>query len=754
MNKGQNQVVPPMSQFGGQNPPQLSSIPPVVNPVVVQNRTSPGTPFITNKAKEIYNMRQQEEISSDSEEEESPIEPTKSKYSKDSRDSRDTRDFRKPKKDSRNMLGSLQKTGTEIAYEPAVKFEMILPKVVKPSRPETPLGIYEQYTPILPPVNNNRFNPAAFQHLFAPSSALLYGPSVKMPMQNVYNINLPGPTGGHVAMDKIYENILPGKNVKCGFSTLGERIQMLDYIRQILVSSCDGENISIDSSGGNSLLSYIKLMEINPNFYSTITNNPYKGLPYGLLIYRSCFPIRFEPTNQSVVCAKNSIGLNIRLYALSYAEYYSYKLNNSVYLEYDVWRELMYYEYVKNRIIKSKQSPNFPILYAYFFCPNRNINFFQLKTNCLTRKELLSEEYKKFRQVHEAISNTGTNKIIRPMSMSGKNDKCQLPDEVDPLFRLYSGTTLILITEAPHHNLYQWASRTYETDGIVQRMTSSGFYDEKIWYDILFQIVSALYVMQIHGIYIRNMTIEDSVYIKDLKISGKSCGYWKWIIDGIPYYVPNYGYLVMIDSNFKDTRSESTLLDRDCCEREYKIYANNIYSQKYDNNVLNDNIFENYRRIINTNAFTKEHTKNNVMRPPESIMRLIELMSNDPEKNLGTVLHKYFRKYLNNRIGTLLRRDTEIPNIRDVTRQFNNGEMAVEVIGDQMYKWCMVTKTNSDGTVEIITRSDSNLDDYIIKNVRIETLKQYSPYENIDQNLDQEVKLDDNPLETYTISPN
>ena len=35
---------------------------------------------------------------------------------------------------------------------------------------------------------------------------------------------------------------------------------------------------------------------------------------------------------------------------------------------------------------------------------------------------------------------------------------------------------------------------------------------------------------------------------------------------------------------------------------------------------------------------------------------------------------------MNNRIGTLLRKDTEIPNMREITGEHKPGEMAIEVL--------------------------------------------------------------------------
>ena len=627
-----------------------------------------------------------------------------------------------------------------------------------PPEPQRPFGIYTPYIPTLEiPGTGKRFSPSSFQHLFAPNAAFTYGPNVQLPMQQVYNINLPGPTGVHVEMNKIYENILPGKDGKFTSTTLGERLQLYDYLRQILIKINEGEDISLDSEGQNNLMSYIKFMELNPNYYSPLSNNPYKGLPFGLLIYRSCFPIQLDRKSQTVICGRNSVGLNIRLYSLSLAEYYSYKFRQLIYKEYDVWRELAYYEYIRENIIKKKQSPNFPLLYAFFLCPNRNINYFVLKKNCLTQKDTLTQEYQRFVEVHTLFSKVQpSDEIIRPLTLpdAARRVIAKLPDEIDPVLQAYSGSTLILVTEAPHHNLYQWASRIYEKDGIVNKMISHGFHDENVWLGVIFQIISALYVMQIHGIYMRNMTIEDNVYIKDLQTYGKAMGYWKYVIDGIPFYVPNYGYIVIIDSNFKDIIPQGRTIER--CKREYKIYTSDIIGKRYSLESIRKKVFENYRKIINTNAFTKEHTLNNVMRPPESIMSLIETMMVDPETNLGKVLFKYFRPLMNNRIGTLLRKDTEVPNIRELTGPFKKGDMAIEVIEEDLYKWTIVSDFKDNGIVEIITRDDGSSKDFITKDVRIETLRQYSSSERIEQiSAGLDVNLSEEELlETYLIKLN
>lgn len=637
--------------------------------------------------------------------------------------------------------------------EPTLKLEMYAPQQPQ----QKPVGIYEQYMPLLNLAGNKTFSRTAFESLFDPTSAVSYGPNVKIPMQSVYNITLPGPTGGHVEMNKIYENLLPGKEFKMTSTTIGERLQTYEIVRQMLIKINDGEDIGLDENNDHSLLSYIKFMELNPNYYSPINSNPYKGLPYGLLIYRSCFPIRLDETNNSVMCAKNSIGLNIRLYALTYAEYWAYKFQQLIYIEYDVWRELAYYEYVRENILKKKQSPNFAMLYAFFMSPNKKINFLELKNNCMTQKAQITKEYQRFVDIHKLFSKVKSpNDIIRPMYLpdAARNVIAKLPDEINPEFQAYSGTVLILVTEAPHHNLYQWASREYETRGVRRTMISHGFYNEKIWYGVIFQIIAALYTMQVHGIYIREMTIQDNIYIKDLQTHGKTLGYWKYIIDGITYYLPNNGYVVLIDTNYKDIIKRNQIIG--CSKREYKIYTSDIFGKKYSKDNIRQKIYENYKNIINTNSFTKEYTLNNVSKPPESIIKMIDKMMSDDETNdLSNVLSKYFRKIMHNRIGTLLRKDTEIPHIRQSNERFKKGEMAIEVIDAEKYRWCMILKNNGNAMVDIITKEDQKSEDYITKTVRSDSLKQYSSTEIVDQNTTPNINFSEETLlETYIISDN
>ena len=90
-------------------------------------------------------------------------------------------------------------------------------------------------------------------------------------------------------------------------------------------------------------------------------------------MYRSCYPIRLGQSN-SIECSKSSIGMNIRIYLLSK---YDDSTHTSALSRYnsDVWRELDYYQYIREEIIKHNISPNFVSLHSYYMTKNTGINF-------------------------------------------------------------------------------------------------------------------------------------------------------------------------------------------------------------------------------------------------------------------------------------------------------------------------------------------------------------------------------------------
>lgn len=649
-----------------------------------------------------------------------------------------------------------QKEPKRDILKPSLKLEVFEPEQKNTSHPP----LLSQYNPY-----GRAFYPdTSMYKKFGPGFGVNLGPSIDMPVYQNYNIQLPGPTGSHVTMNRIYETILPKEFTEYTKSTLGERLNIIDYIRQILIKSYDGENIGIDNCGGQrNILQYIKFLEINPTQYNTVSSNPYHGLPANMLLQRACFPVKFDNYNSMIVCSRNSVGLNIRLYALTYAEFISYNYRMDIYLKYNVWREIFYYEYIRDNIIKNKICPNFVTMFTYFTNTNQNIDFPKLKllSNKKTQSDLFAEEYEKFKNLHIGLKGSIYGCTSDPAITSRLEI---LPDEKDKTLREYSKNLVVVVTESPNENIYQWSCRKYERNGIVDKMVAHGYHSDKVWFNVLFQLTAAMYVMQSKGIYIRDMTLHDNVYIMDLRINVKQAGYWTYIIDDIPYYIPNMGHVVLIDSNYKDIAANNSMTDN---TRKYKIYIDKFldnYGMTGDD--IRKNIYKSFKSMLNVNNFSLSNTTNNMVKPgPRIIQFLQEITSYDSStEDIGEFFSKFFAGYLHNRIGTPLKKDTEIPNLKSITTSPNSiekGKLVAKMENESEYTWVQVSKIVGD-SVEYITSNNkiTNPDDiilnytnYIKETTRIENMRDLSTGSYVQQDmLDPQVKIsEDGLLETYII---
>ena len=186
----------------------------------------------------------------------------------------------------------------------------------------------------------------------------LFTQNYETPVINKYNISLGNLNGDPIKIGDLYEDILPTEHYKNTTTTIEERKVISEYVRSRLVSVNDGEDIDITGtykSGGGAnrknILSYLKLLELNPNHDNELTPNPYTTLPDNMLIYRSCYPIRYNNQNNQITCARTSIGLNLRLYNLNVGELNASQLNSELNrMDYHIWRELAFYELIREDI--------------------------------------------------------------------------------------------------------------------------------------------------------------------------------------------------------------------------------------------------------------------------------------------------------------------------------------------------------------------------------------------------------------------
>ena len=173
----------------------------------------------------------------------------------------------------------------------------------------------------------------------------------KIPVQKFYNISLSNPSGDHTLLHRVFEDMLPDDNNR-SYNTVESRLQTMVHMRNTILTERDGEEMTVSGGKESSLLSYIRLLEINP--YS-MSGNPYYDLSSDMLLYGAAYPIRYDRTHDTISIAKDSVGLNIRIYKLTLGAIRSTELNNQInFYNFDVWRDIFYYEFIRENIIKKK----------------------------------------------------------------------------------------------------------------------------------------------------------------------------------------------------------------------------------------------------------------------------------------------------------------------------------------------------------------------------------------------------------------
>jgi hypothetical protein len=617
-----------------------------------------------------------------------------------------------------------------------------------------PLVNLQVYQPPKPKMDPPKLNPSMFLPtmvpgpFYPPQFNYQYGnayPYMQAPIVKQYNISTSGPTDNHGRLAMIYEDMLPGKKFIGTLNTIGERINIHNFLRSIMFNKGDGQDVDLDGSGDNSLLGHLKFMDLNPYNTYKFSPNPYMGLPNGMLLYRSCYPIRRDNVSGSVMCAKNSVGMNIRIYKLLQGSYMINKQNEKQYKDYEEWREVAYYEYVREQIIKRKQCPNFVTAYGYYISENSKIDFDKIAT---IKGTPIVKEPKYVKEIPVLLRAT-------PMQEGGAN--IQINMQLNP--NAFTGKALVVLTESPHYNLFGWTSNTYQIDGNIKQMINIGYHEEIQWYSVLFQLMISMYVMQIHGIVFNEFTLEDNVFVKDLNIHGPITKYWKYKIDGIDYYVPNCGYLVMIDSNFKDIKQSTSSFFKNSA-KSHKIYGK-IFGEESDmkTNEIDALTFESFKTAFNRNAFDTSFIDNSGCMPPPDITTFMDSITNDisqgVSKNVGDYVFKFMRRFMNNRIGTYLT-DVEKNNIRrDDHKTFIKGQMPVLEDSSGIYKFVLFIEEKGQGTAHILTKEDGKTD-LIDKVVPISSLYNYSKAEPIVQSFKpNEGSLNDEEmLETYIVNKN
>jgi len=352
--------------------------------------------------------------------------------------------------------------------------------------------------------------------------------------------------------------------------------------------------------------------------------------------------------------------------------------------------------------------------------------------------------------------------IIQRLDTDNKLQNIQVPTTNVNDLEKYCGEVVVAMTESPTYTLYNWASKIYQQEGNTRRMINTGFHKVEVWRSIIFQLMVALYAMKLHNIYIKDFSIKNNVFIKDLNTDGPVINYWKYRINGIDYYIPNYGFLVLIDSNYKDFDSIPVGTFASTQKKIYKLDgplfdAGNTIGTNADTKFI-----EMFKAGVDPNNFGPDFVSDGGTPPDSNIINLLSKMFNDTDTNIESYFIKYMYKFMNNRIGTYLK-EQEIVHIRnDDLRDFKKGQMLVSQEGTGIYKFVLYLDT-INGVAKVLTKDRTSQNDpqyidkdneiIIQKDVQITTLSNYSLTEPIVQNykINESNLNEENILETYNI---
>lgn len=588
-------------------------------------------------------------------------------------------------------------------------------------KPREPPVLAEQkiYQPTQGPPKKQ--NPLMYPPVFVPTKHPTYNMTVpyqpwqyevnKMPIQNVYNISLADPRGDHSRLARVYENMTPGKEFGLSSTSITERIQSSDYISSIMINRRNGMDLSL-TGGEGSLLEHIKLMEINPYHY----NNPYESMPEDFLLYTSAYPIRYDSERERIRLAKNSVGLNLRLHKLTREALRAHASSGFTEpSQHKPWRELEMYKKINN-IIKNKQSPNFVKMHFWVIDRDSRINYEEISK--IQSKKLIYDQRLKQRVEEDSLYKGAIDKKINDIISEDNRDKfrkeylgqlrmkvrnANLDDEfkkdvaqavgfeknvehLNPIIDLLkeesfakedSKVTLGIITESPTSTFIQWATPVYSGGGSLKTMNQTGFHTYEEYESLLFQYIHAFSVLQEQDekIGFKDFKPETNLFVKDIYHDDRDKKHWRYVVDGLEYFVPNYGHVALIDS-----------------------WNNYVLSSE-------DKIFEDFKKLIDPNFYTGSWRKNHGHKVPDKFIELVKKLNNmakdpNPETDIKVYL-KQFTNLLNNRVGEKVTQN-EMKNI-DLTRfpsELKPGTL-VAMRDTDSYKWALVMeKLSSDQLIQ------------------------------------------------------
>lgn len=628
-----------------------------------------------------------------------------------------------------------------------------------------------------------------------------------IPIVKKYNINIMGMDGAISTMSQVFEDILPETALQLNrMTTLSERNTLHSYIRSILLKRGDGEEVAFDDKKPElmNLLSHMKMMEINPYHYSTITGSAYKTMPDNFLMLRSCYPIRFDKKSNNVSCSVDNIGANVRIYALSVYDELAYMINEGGIVKKlsDVWREMMFYTYIREEILKRKQVPHFAFLHTYYLTTNSTIDFDKLKTiknttnikngdfqkaNENARDNFFKKTMQDFISTKDgynftinlrAFQDVKSKEIVRFNETHKRKAYIMNGEKVninDTEIHVNERSTkcLVAITEAPDQNIIDWSTRTYIIeDGPVRKQVNSGMHSDLTWKTVIFQMLATFATMYKHGIAIKEFSWPKNFYIKTFSDTGP-IGYWKYKLRGIDFYIPNMKALLMVDSCFdnvvggfnKNLSSFNFKLFGDFYDDNHSITLGSItYAPTAtDRNAV---FKEMYKGFFDSNEFKGVFKNAGGIAPSTEIMNLIDRImdynfldhkgdSTTAKTDLADLFVQEFGFFLHNKIGDLVDSTDEqmLRGLGESVDECKKGDLVAyiptsSITTSVLYWGIIIDNMMSSSNVKVLILNSGSYSsvDIPYSNIRRafgDVKQKYKP--------DHKINSEDELLETYTI---
>lgn len=548
----------------------------------------------------------------------------------------------------------------------------------------------------------------------------MYIPNNNNNIINNYQITTPKVSDDHTFFEMTLPTSPEGKIYKSS-NNLKERIIIYNYIRNSLVKVSDGEYINIDDDYTGeikNLMSYIKVLNLNPYDANL---NPYKNLPNNFMIYNSGFPIFKKDSN--IELNRNNVGLNLRIYNINNIDVgpiisFNYQNNSNNFLTNKVNNEIYFYNFVKYEILLKNICPHFPLLHSYFISSGKNKSFKKyFKTNFDKLISLKRDKFFKENNINNnSIFDQNKKNDIETLIKSA-NQHFELINEpiIDyNFYPIYTNKSqvyfkliikenldikndlLIALTEAPNLNIKDWYTNSYKNKDIqnrVKSMVHNGYHINEVWESILFQLYYTIVIMIIKGIKIDKLSL-DNIFIKKISDNQKICGYWIYEINGMKFYIKNYGFLLLIDSDFKQSSIKFEKSPTDQFNQENVGLINDLFENLSKENILNDDIrpfivqIKDYISVINESFNPSSSTSTS---PPLPSLNTLK------NQLISILLNLFGNKFLHNKFGC--------PIDNSITPTFKNLKS-----GDIINRSGNYAIFYNNGTISLIIEKDNNND--------------------------------------------